>query len=566
MSSYAPVETEYGPSIPFCEELHAQKYRSERESFRDSAIRLATALSDSEQHREVFQDILLNMRFMPGGRIQTAIGSTKNVTPFSCYVIPIEDSFVAGTNSIMEAATNAAATMRMGGGVGYDFSSLRPRGAFIEKLKSQSSGPVSFMEIFDAVCKCTASSGHRRGAQMGILRCDHPSIREFIHAKENETKLTGFNISVAITDEFMEAVKNNKPFDLRFNGNVHETISARDLWDEIMQATWDWAEPGVIFIDQVNRMNNLWYCETLRACNPCQEQPLPDFGACLLGSFNLVKYVNGNKFNWSQFKADIPDVVRAMDNVIEKAIYPLPQQEQEAKAKRRMGIGITGLANAAEKLGMPYGSTKFIAFESVVLHTLMVECYRTSSLLAKEKGAFSLYDQNKYMAGEFIKRLDPTTRDMIWENGIRNSHLTSIAPTGTISLCADTISSSIEPVFDYEFERTVIEFTGPRKETVHDYGVKVFGIRGRRAQDITAREHLDVLVAAQKYVDSAVSKTCNIGDSVSWEDFKEIYMEAWERGAKGCSTFRASGKRRGVLESKPEAQSCEVINGVRSCE
>ncbi len=567
MSTIAAVEAaKHGPSVPFCEELHAQKYRLVGESFPDAMNRLALNLNDSEDHREKLLDILLDMRFMPGGRIQTAIGSGKNVTPFSCYVIPVDDSFVDGENSIMDAAKNAAATMRMGGGVGYDFSRLRPRGDMIKKLLSQSSGPVSFMEIFDAVCRCTASSGHRRGAQMGLLRCDHPSIREFIHAKENETKFTGFNISVAVTDELMNAVLSGSTFDLRFGGKVYETVQARDLWEEIMLATWDWAEPGVVFIDQVNRMNNLWYCETLRACNPCQEQPLPDFGACLLGSFNLVKYIQNGRFDFEGFKSDIPAVVRAMDNVIEKAIYPLPQQKIEALNKRRMGLGVTGLANAGECLGMPYGSQRFVAFESVVLHTLMVQAYRASSLLAAEKGEFPLYDAEKYMKGEFIKRLDPATRDMIWANGIRNSHLTSIAPTGTISLCADNVSSSIEPLFDYHFDRTVIEFAGPRTETIQDYGVAAFGVYGKRSQDVTVNEHIDVLVAAQKFVDSSISKTCNISDSVTYDEFKHVYMEAWKRGAKGCSTFRAAGKRRGVLESKSSA-SCELnADGSKSCE
>lgn len=565
----------YGPAVPFSAELHTQKYRLDGESFEQAMTRVARALQDNDTHGNVFRDILLNMRFMPAGRIQTAMGSPKNVTPYNCFVLPVEDSFVEGDNSIMDTALKAAATMRMGGGVGYDFSKLRPRGAYIHKLQSRSSGPMSFMEIFDAVCKCVASSGHRRGAQMGIMRCDHPDIFDFVRAKtENEKRLSGFNLSVAVTDEFMRAVMTNSNFNLRFGGEVYSTIRAWDLWDEIMRATWDWAEPGVIFIDRVNEMNNLWYCETLRATNPCQEQPLPDFGACLLGSFNLVKYLyvdkNGaRQFDWLRFMKDIPPVVRAMDNVIDRAIYPLEAQRQEALSKRRMGLGICGLANAAEAMGHVYGSPDFIKFTEMVMEVMVDSVYAASSELAKEKGSFPLYDKEKYLAGKFIQSLNSDVREEIAEQGIRNSHLISIAPTGTISMCADNISSGIEPVFDYEFDRTVIEFDGPRKETVQDYGLREFGVRGKRAGDVSVKEHIDVLVAAQKYVDSSISKTCNVGANVSYDEFKGIYMDAWQRGAKGCATFRVNGKRRGVLEQKEEpAAACRIDpnTGKRDCD
>lgn len=578
----------YGPQVPFCDELHAQKYRSEGETFREAMNRVASALADNPDHFEKLQDILLNMRFMPAGRIQTAMGSTKTVTPYNCYVSgTIQDSFVEGDGNIMQRAAEAAATMRMGGGIGYDFSTLRPRGAFIKKLQSRSSGPVSFMHIFDAICRCVASSGHRRGAQMGVMRVDHPNIEDFIHAKNNQTQLTGFNISVAITDEFMESVATGKPFALRFAGEVYNYVDPRQLWDTIMRSTWDWAEPGVLFIDQINRMNNLYYCESIAATNPCGEQPLPPYGACLLGSFNLTKYLqridqNDNeegrlmekifgsryRFDWDQLAEDIPHVVRAMDNVIDKAIYPLPQQEAEAKSKRRMGLGITGLANAGEVLGDAYGSPDFVDLERRVLRWISGACYNASALLAKEKGAFPMFSRDKYLAGQYVRTLHEGTRDLIYKHGIRNSHLTSIAPTGTIALCADNISSGIEPVFEYEFDRTVIEFDGPRKETVQDYGVRVLGVRGKRAAEVTVKEHIDVLVTAQQYVDSAVSKTCNVPSSVSWEEFKNIYMDAWSRGAKGCATFRINGKRAGVLETKDEGASCRIdtTTGKRECE
>lgn len=606
----------HGPQVPYSQELHAQKYRGSGESFREAMNRIAAALKDDDQHFADFRDALLGMRSLPAGRIQSAMGSTRQVTPYNCYVSgTINDSFVDGEGSIMVRAAEAAATMRMGGGIGYDFSTLRPRGDLIRKLQSHSSGPISFMHIFDAICKCVASSGHRRGAQMGVMRVDHPDIEEFIHAKQpgkdvqplwdlvaelpegaqkqqlvmslqQTLKLTGFNVSVAITDKFMECVASGEPFPLTFEGRTYREVDARALWDAIMRGTWDWAEPGVLFIDAINRMNNLWYCETIAATNPCGEQPLPPYGACLLGSFNLVKYIFKDgagryAFDWDQYREDIPQVVRAMDNVVDRAIYPLPQQKQEAKDKRRMGLGITGLANAAEALGHEYGSPAFLAFEAEVLDTLRDESYLASAHIAKVKGSFPKFDKDKYLQGQFIKTLREDVRDAIAKYGIRNSHLTSIAPTGTISLCADNVSSGIEPVFAYSFDRTVIEFSGPRVETVEDYGARVFGVRGKACSRVTVQEHVAALTVAAQRVDSAVSKTCNVPSDISWEDFKNVYVSAWEGGAKGCTTFRLGGKRSGILVVKddggePEADApaeepasqCRIdpATGRRECE
>lgn len=606
----------HGPQVPYSQELHAQKYRGSGESFREAMNRIAAALKDDDQHFADFRDALLGVRFLPAGRIQSAMGSTRQVTPYNCYVSgTINDSFVDGEGSIMVRAAEAAATMRMGGGIGYDFSTLRPRGDLIRKLQSHSSGPISFMHIFDAICKCVASSGHRRGAQMGVMRVDHPDIEEFIHAKQpgkdvqplwdlvaelpegaqkqqlvmslqQTLKLTGFNVSVAITDKFMECVASGEPFPLTFEGRTYREVDARALWDAIMRGTWDWAEPGVLFIDAINRMNNLWYCETIAATNPCGEQPLPPYGACLLGSFNLVKYifkdgVGRYAFDWDQYREDIPQVVRAMDNVVDRAIYPLPQQKQEAKDKRRMGLGITGLANAAEALGHEYGSPAFLAFEAEVLDTLRDESYLASAHIAKVKGSFPKFDKDKYLQGQFIKTLREDVRDAIAKYGIRNSHLTSIAPTGTISLCADNVSSGIEPVFAYSFDRTVIEFSGPRVETVEDYGARVFGVRGKACSRVTVQEHVAALTVAAQRVDSAVSKTCNVPSDISWEDFKNVYVSAWEGGAKGCTTFRLGGKRSGIIVVKddggePEADAqaeepasqCRIdpATGRRECE
>lgn len=576
-----------GPTLPFADQLHAEKYRSEGESFREAINRIASALTDDSEHYHELREVLGSMRFLPAGRVQTAMGSTKNVTPYNCYVSgTIEDSFIEGNGSIMARAVEAAATMRMGGGIGYDFSTLRPKGALIKKLQSKSSGPISFMGIFDAICRCVASSGHRRGAQMGVMRVDHPDIEEFIHAKQNQSSLTGFNISIAVTDEFMEAVESDRKFSLRWGGQVHREVNARALWETIMRSTWDWAEPGVLFIDRINDRNNLQYCETIAATNPCGEQPLPPNGACLLGSFNLTKYVSeavdirsgGRTFDWEQFKQDIPVVVRAMDNVIDCAIYPLYEQEKEAKAKRRMGLGITGLANAVEALGYPYGSPGFVQVQNDIMEVLNIQAYRTSVQLAKEKGSFPLFNANGYLGSGYLKShpdlLDMLESEGIREHGIRNSHLTSIAPTGTISMTADNVSSGIEPVFAHEMSRIYIGPEGPESVEIDDYGKRVFGVKGKVSSEVTVDEHLAVLECAARWVDSAVSKTCNVPADTPWEQFKDIYTRAWKFGAKGVTTFNTGGKRMGILKDAAQdddeepAAACRIDNetGRRECE
>lgn len=563
-----------GPATVIGQYIHASKYRGEGESFRELCNRVANALKDNDEHFHTFRDILLSMSFLPAGRVQSAIGSTKAITPFNCYVSGvIADSFVEGPGSIMARATEAAATMRMGGGIGYDFSTLRPKGELIKSLMSQASGPVSFMEIYDAVCRTVLSAGHRRGAQMGVLRIDHPDVEEFVRAKQNTARLTGFNISLAVTDEFMRAVESGGTFDLRWNGKHYRTLDARTLWEQIMRGTWDWAEPGVLFIDRINEMNNLYYCEEIAATNPCSEQPLPPYGACLLGSFNLTKYIrqgkNGFSFNYTQLQKDIPPVIRAMDNIVDIAKYPLKEQENEAKNKRRMGIGITGLANAGEVLGYVYGTAAFIHFERRVLRTITTGCYLASADLAREKGAFPFYN-DRYLRGRFIQTLPDVVKENIRKFGIRNSHLTSIAPTGTISLCADNVSSGIEPVYSYSYKRIVQTFEGPKELKVEDYGVKFFKTRGKKAADCTIEDHLAVLAESYKHVDSAVSKTCNVSPKMPWEDFKEIYFEAWRRGCKGCTTFNPGGKRMGILEAPVEEDggACYIdpVNGLKTCD
>ena len=554
----------YGPTIGISEEIHKMKYRSVGETFKEAMTRVADALKDGEEHFEAFRDILYNMRFLPAGRVQSAMGAPRRVTPYNCFVsMTIEDSM----HGIMEAAANAAKTMQLGGGIGYDFSTLRPHGSLIRSLDSKSSGPMSFMGIFDAVCKTIASAGHRRGAQMAVLRVDHPDIETFIRAKNNSTELTQFNMSVGVTDEFMQAVKDDADFDLVFEGQVYRTVSATALWDDILRSTWDWAEPGILFIDRINKKNNLHYCETIAATNPCGEQPLPPNGACLLGSFNLVKYVKHNgiqsgdkaTFDFEKLKADIPHVVRAMDNVVDRAVYPLPAQEKEAKDKRRMGLGVTGVANAIEALGFPYGSPDFMDTMEEIMRTIRDGCYRASIDLAKEKGPFPLYS-HKLLDSDFAQTLPGDIRNDIGEYGIRNSHLLSVAPTGTISLSADNVSSGIEPVFSHYYDRTIQTFDGPRVERVEDYGVREFGVKGMAADALSVFDHVRVLNLASKYVDSACSKTCNVGDDVTWEQFKDVYMQAYDGGSSGCTTFRASGKRFGILNaSTSEDAAIETV-------
>lgn len=905
--------TEYGPKTPLAIELDEMKYRLNGESFKEKCTRVANALKDSDDHYYAFRDILLKQKFLPGGRVQSAMGAPREVTPYNCFVsVEIEDSM----DSIMDAAKYAAETMRLGGGIGYDFSNIRPKGSNIVSLDSRSSGPVSFMGIFDAICKTISSAGHRRGAQMGCLRVDHPDIEEFITAKSDNTTLTQFNISVLITDEFMKAVDNDSLFQLKFAGRVYKQVRARYLWEKIMRQTWDYAEPGVIFIDRVNRKNNLWYCENISATNPsmpagtlvhtmdgifpieklegesfkvksldgswadaecfmsgkdkqlieidfgggkkvrsteehkwpvlvngrylkslasdlkvgdllplnrneklgmsnrpdltyndglacgivfgdgsygkrkdggryylsvhcnvedddiqsfisnyfgypvrpqgdecvinftksdlvfdwlnkvglsiedkdripstlwesndefirgfvsgifgtdgwvredgnlmqvtnksvsvltelgkllsfhgvnvniqesvtklngreypradlvvssgnitnylnvfdifcdrkrarlssrrparkhfssdhqviksikyvgsedvwdisvyhdqhvfpcewsytgnCGEQPLPPHGACLLGSWNLTKYIRDGEFEWDAFRSDIPVATRAMDNIIDRAIYPLPEQEESAKNKRRMGIGLTGLANAGESCGFTYGSDEFMVWMEEVFKTLRDETYKASIDLAKEKGAFPLFDAELYLQSEFAQTLPEGIRNDTRDHGIRNSHLLSIAPTGTISNTADNVSGGIEPPFSLFYDRVVQTFEGPKTERVSDYAFREWGIEGATALEIDVQSHVDVLCMASKYVDSACSKTINIGDDVTWDAFQGVYISAYEGGASGCTTFRASGKRAGILtaaasedvaeDTEVEACTFDPITGIKSCE
>jgi ribonucleoside-diphosphate reductase alpha chain len=556
---------EYGPQTVYADQLDAEKYRAKGETFKDATNRVARELSDSVSHCNQVQDITLHQRFLFAGRIRAAIGSPKQTTAYNCFVSGIvPDSFTATDNpqnsSIMHRATEAAMTMRMGGGIGYNFSHLRPRGAIIEKLKSQSSGPISFMHIYNSVCLATSSAGNRRGAQMGMLRIDHPDIEEFIAVKQQLGVLVGFNISIAVTDEFMEHLHSGQPFPLRHAGHVYRYVDPQELWNSVMRSTWDWGEPGVVFIDTINKHNNLWYCETIEAVNPCAEQPLPPFGACLLGSFNLTKYLTwqGHEgryaLDYDWLRSEVAPIVRAMDNVVDVARYPLPEQAAEARSKRRMGIGITGLANALEACGHAYGSSSFLDEEAKIMHLIQRQSYLAGTQLAREKGRFPLYDKKRYLEARHIQGLDDDVYDLIELYGVRNSHYTSVAPTGTISQIADNVSSSIEPVYRWKQQRDVNMLSGTMKIDMYDYGFDRLRVRGRRAAfgEVTAKQHVDVLTRAQAYVDSAVSKTINVTSDMPMDDFKGVYLMAYNKGAKGCTTFNADGKRMGIFKQEPE--------------
>jgi len=585
-------EFKFGPVTPAADAVHAAKYRAPYETFREATNRVASATSDSSRHYHDLREMLGLQRFSFAGRIWAGAGAAKNVTLLNCYHSgPIEDSLLEGDGSIMKRLTEAMTTLRMGGGIGYNFSLLRPAGALIKKLGSHSCGPMRFIEMFDAAGGTISSSGERRGAQMGMMRIDHPDIMAFIRCKQGrENYLTRFNLSVQVTDAFMEALAAKRPFQLKHNGAPHGEVDPEELWETMMRSTWDWGDPGVFFIDRVNADNNLNYCEEIIGSNPCGEVPLPAFGSCLLGSFNLAKYleptalrigikatedsVTGRRytFNWGQFCEDIPVVVRAMDNVIEASTYPLYEQEREMKSKRRIGLGFTGLANAGEAQGWPYGSPQFVDFAAKVTQVLRNNAYRASAQLAKEKGTFPLYNAEKFARSRHVQELEEDVKALIAKHGIRNSHLLSIAPTGTISLTMDNVSSGLEPVFQHEMVRD-IRFPSspdPVPTRVTDYGFGQLDVTGRTIEEVSLRQHVDVLKAVSSAVDQSVSKTINVGADVTWEQFQNIYLEAYESGCKSCTTFRPTGQKGGILkkaEVKPDENMQCIIgpDGQREC-
>lgn len=576
-------------SAPIAEQIWDMKYRLKtaddepidscvEESWRRVAKDLARVEAEPGIWEEKFYAALEDFKFLPAGRIAAGAGTQRKVTLFNCFVMGTVPDDMGG---IFDMLKEAALTMQQGGGIGYDFSTIRPKGALVKGVAADASGPLSFMDVWDSMCRTIMSAGSRRGAMMATLRCDHPDIEDFIAAKSDPARLRMFNVSVLVTDPFMAAVKADGDWDLVFEGQIYKTLSARKLWDQIMQSTYEFAEPGVIFIDRINQANNLSYCETIAATNPCGEQPLPPYGACLLGSINLARLVEAPFERGAQLSAAalqdlVATAVRMMDNVVDASNFPLEAQALEARNKRRIGLGVTGLADALLMLGLRYGSEAAARQTEDWLHAIARAAYLASVQLAKEKGAFPLFEAGPYLASGAMQGMDEDVRAEIATHGIRNALLTSIAPTGTISLYAGNVSSGIEPVFAYAYTRKVLQKDGSRsEEEVVDYAVQMwrdkFGDADLpdyfvNAQTLAPKDHVKMQAAAQKWVDSSISKTINCPEDISFEAFKEVYSAAYESGCKGCTTYRPNAVTGSVLsvsessEATPETDhGAEVI-------
>ena len=568
-------------AAPIAEQIWNMKYRLKEadgtpidatveETWSRVAKSLASVEKKPAEWEPKFYKALEDFRYLPAGRITAGAGTNRSVTLFNCFVMGTIPDTMSG---IFDNLREAALTMQQGGGIGYDFSTIRPKGTTVHGVAADASGPLSFMDVWDAMCRTIMSAGSRRGAMMATMRCDHPDVEDFITAKSDANRLRMFNMSVLVTDPFMEAVKADKPWDLVWDGVVVRTVQARELWDSIMQSTYSHAEPGVIFIDRINEMNNLNYVETIAATNPCGEQPLPPYGACLLGSINLARLVHFPFEKSAHVSEDeltelVATAVRMMDNVVDASKFPLDAQAKEAAAKRRIGLGVTGLADALLMTGLRYGSEEAARQTEVWMKAIARAAYLASVDLAKEKGAFPLFDADQYLASGNMLQMDDDVRDAIRTHGIRNALLTSVAPTGTISLYAGNVSSGIEPVFAYAYTRKVLQKDGTRtEEEVVDYAVKMWrDLHGDaelpdyfvNAQTLPAMDHVRMQAAAQKWVDSSISKTINVPEDISFDDFKEVYMEAWDSGCKGCTTYRPNDVTGSVLSVEPETKP-EVI-------
>ena len=565
-------------AAPIAEQVWDMKYRLKsadgapidgtvEDSWRRIARALAVVEDDPAHWEEQFYAALEDFKYLPAGRITAGAGTGRNVTLFNCFVMGTVPDNMGG---IFDMLREAALTMQQGGGIGYDFSTIRPKGADVKGVAADASGPLSFMDVWDAMCRTIMSAGSRRGAMMATMRCDHPDIEQFIAAKADAARLRMFNMSVLATDAFMDAVKADGPWELTFGGKVYHTVRARDLWNRIMRATYDYAEPGVIFIDRINAMNNLAYCETIAATNPCGEQPLPPYGACLLGSVNLARLVDapfeqGAALDEAELARLVATAVRMMDNVVDESRFALEAQAREAKAKRRIGLGVTGLADALLMVGLRYGSDEAAARTEDWMHQIARAAYLASVELAKEKGAFPLFDAEAYLASGTLQHMDEDVRDAIRAHGIRNALLTSVAPTGTISLYAGNVSSGIEPVFAYAYSRKVLQRDGTRtEEEVVDYAVQAWREKMGDtplpdhfvdAQQLAPGEHVKMQAAAQKWVDSSISKTINVPEDISFEAFKDVYAQAFDTGCKGCTTYRPNEVTGSVLSVSEKADA-----------
>lgn len=573
-------------------------------SIEDTWLRVAKALAapecDPGYWQERFYDILRDFKFLPGGRILAGAGTSRRVTLCNCFVMGTITDSLPG---IFDALKEGALTMQQGGGIGYDFSTLRPYGSPADSVGAIASGPISFMQIWDRACATILSTGARRGAMMGVLRCDHPDIEAFIAAKQYRKHLRHFNVSVLISDAFMTAVKNDAEWSLVFPANtptdaktvlqswpgfekpvpckIYRCIPARALWQQIMRAAYEYAEPGVLFIDRINRLNNLSYCETIQTTNPCGEVPLPPYGACNLGSINLTQFVRKPftekaHIDWEGIAATVMIAVRLLDNVIDVSHFPLTRQAEQSHNTRRIGLGLTGLADALMMINIHYDSSKGIQLAQQIMQRICHAAYQASIDIAREKGSFPLFDQEKYLSAAFIHTLPESLQCSIAQHGIRNSHLIAIAPAGSISLLANNISSGLEPVFDHCYVRSVLDHDGNHIEfSVTDYAVAIWQKMHAdntlpptliNAHAVTPLAHLQMQAALQPYIDQAISKTINIPQNYDYDAFRDLYRQAYELDLKGCTAFRPNPVTGTVLgktqEPYPLLRCCDPTHKI----